>query len=151
MKITDIISKESIAPQIQIEGKNEIIEYMINLAAQTGKVLDKNQALADVMEREKVLSTGVGKGIALPHAKTKAVDSFIAAIASMKEPIEFDSLDSEPVNLVILLLGPEDNVGMNLKLLSKISRILNNESYRSQLTSFKTSEDIYNFLDKIDE
>ena len=144
MKIQDILNKNCIAVQKEFETKSELLEFIVNLACETNDIKDRNLALVDVLEREKVLSTGIGKGIALPHAKTKAVDDFVLAITNLKSEIEYDSLDSEPVKLIILLLGPEGNIGMNLKILSKLSRLLNMEEFRHKVSNSDNIDEIYN-------
>lgn len=151
MKVTEILSLDSIAPLVELHTKEEIIKYMVELAAKSGKVLDQEQALKDVMEREKVLSTGIGKGIALPHAKTNFVSDFCASLTTLVQPVDFDSLDMEPVNIVILILGPENQIAQHLKLLSKISKILNIEENRSKILSFQSSSDIWDFIAKVEE
>lgn len=151
MKVTEILSLASIAPLVELHTKEEIIKYMVELAAKSGKVLDQEQALKDVMEREKVLSTGIGKGIALPHAKTNSVSDFCASLTTLVQPVDFDSLDMEPVNIVILILGPENQIAQHLKLLSKISKIVNIEENRSKILSFQSNNDIWDFIAKVEE
>jgi len=150
MKIQNILNKNCIAVQKEFENKNELLEFIVDLACKTEDVKDRNLALVDVLEREKVLSTGIGKGVALPHAKTKAVDDFVLAVANLKSEIEYDSLDSEPVKLIILLLGPDGNIGMNLKILSKISRLLNTDEFRYKVSNSDNIDDIYNAFTELD-
>ena len=97
-----------------------------------------------VFEREKIMSTGVGKGLAIPHAKTKAVTENHAAFALLKEPLDFDSIDGEPVRLVFLLVGPESNNSQHIKLLSRISRLMNSGSFRETILNCTSTEEILN-------
>lgn len=133
MKIRDILGKESIVVNLQVSNKDELLDKMLELAAKSGKVINLEAAKADVLERERVLSTGVGKGIAMPHAKTNAIKETTSSLATLKPPLDYDSLDGNPVDIVFLLLGKENDVGNHLRLLSKISRYLNQESFRSRL------------------
>src|SRR3990172_517574 len=133
MNISEIINVNSININLIAENKKDLVEQMMKLAWKSGKVLDIEEALNEVFERENIMSTGVGKGIALPHAKTKAITDAVGALAILSVPIEYESLDEEPVNIVFLLLGMENNVGNHLRLLSKISRLLNNDSIREQI------------------
>jgi fructose-specific phosphotransferase system IIA component len=151
MKITEVLSINTIAPLIKLNTKEEIIKFMVELAAKSGKILNQEQALNDVLEREKVLSTGIGKGIALPHAKTNSVSDFCISLATLVQPVDYDSLDIEPVNIVILLLGPENQIAKHLKLLSKISKIVNIEENRLKILSFASSEEILNFIAQVEE
>ena len=151
MKIKELLNKQSIATKVDISGKREIIEYLLDLAAKSGRVVDRQIVLADLLEREKVLSTGIGKGIAMPHCKTKGISNFVISVLTTAEPVDFDSLDGEPVSFFILILGLEDQVGLNLKILSKVSKILNSESNRKKLIQADSTEEIYNLLINFDE
>jgi fructose-specific phosphotransferase system IIA component len=150
MKIIDYLCPDCISVRINIKTKQELLKYMVELGSKSGKILNKELVLNDVLEREHILSTGVGKGIALPHAKTNAVDSFLISWATLENPLEYNSLDSNPVNIIILILGPEGNVGMNLKILSKISRLLNNEEFRYLILSAQNSGEIISVISKFD-
>lgn len=151
MKIKELLNKQSIATKVNISGKREIIEYLLDLAAKSGRVVDRQIVLADLLEREKVLSTGIGKGIAMPHCKTKGISNFVISVLTTAEPVDFDSLDGEPVSFFILILGLEDQVGLNLKILSKVSKILNSESNRIKLIQANSTEEIYDALINFDE
>lgn len=151
MKITDILHVDSIKVGLVAANKDELLEMMIDLAEKSGKITDKVLASKEVFNREKLMSTGVGKGIALPHAKTNAVDGSIGALAVLNKPIDFESLDGEPVNIVFLLIGKENNVGNHLRLLSKVSRLMNNDSFRAQLLHCKDMYSVWEFFRKVEE
>ncbi|MFC2131553.1 PTS sugar transporter subunit IIA [Bacteroidota bacterium] len=151
MKITEILDIDSIKINLNVDSKNELLEQMMFLADKSGKVIDREEAKQEVFEREKIMSTGVGKGIALPHAKTNAISKTIGAIAILSEPVDYDSLDGKPVNIVFLLLGMENNVGNHLRLLSKISRLMNNDSFRGQLLQSQSSSEILDLFRKFEE
>mgnify|MGYP001233319040 FL=1 len=149
MDLIDILDKNSISLQSSLNNKEEIINELINLAEFSGKIIDKNLVIKDVFDREKVLSTGIGKNIALPHAKTRGVSNFCSALITLANPVDFDSLDGNPIRLAFLLIGPDNNVGMNLKLLSRISRILNNEAYRNKLMELTSPDEVIDFLKQV--
>ncbi len=151
MKILDILTKESLAVRVKANNKKECLEFLVDIATKSGKITDKSKALEEVFAREEVMSTGVGKGIALPHAKTNAVESQIAACVTLEEPIEFDSLDGEPVSILFLLLGREDNVASHLRMLSKISRFMNNDSFKAQLLSANSVDQLEKVILSMDE
>lgn len=151
MKILDIMNKETLAVRVKADDKKECLEILVDIAAGSGKIIDKEQALAEVFAREDVMSTGVGKGIALPHAKTNAVESQIAACITLEKPIEFDALDGEPVNILFLLLGREDNVASHLRMLSKISRFMNNDSFRAQILAANSVDQLEKVIVSMDE
>lgn len=151
MKITDILSLETIEIFYPASSKSQMLDELVEIASKSGMLNDKSIALKDVLEREEIMSTGVGKGIALPHAKSKSVDGSVAALALLKNPIDFDSLDGEPVNIVFMLLGPENNVGLHLRLLSKVSRLMNNDSFRLHLLECKQKDDVIKLFNSMEE
>ncbi len=94
------------------------------------------------------MSTGVGKGFVIPHAKTSSVKGIIASFGKSKNPIEFDALDGEPVYLVFILVGQDNMVGPHIKLLSRISRMMNKDEFREALLNAKSSEEIYEIFNE---
>ncbi len=148
MKISDFLDINSIKVNIRTDNKNDLLETMIFLANKSGKIIDQEEAKQEVLEREKIMSTGVGKGIALPHAKTNAIIDTVGALVTLSEPIDYNALDNEPVRIVFLLLGLENNIGNHLILLSKISRLLNNDSFRGQLLACPNSDAVIELFNK---
>ena len=142
MKISDLISGGKIIPDIKGKTKEEIINEMIDLFKEDSNVIDIEKVRHAVLEREKIMSTGVGKGFAIPHAKTNSVNDIVAAFGKLKTPVDFDSLDKEPVKLVMLLVAKESQVGPHIKLLSRISRMVNNDDFRDRLNKAETESEI---------
>jgi fructose PTS system EIIBC or EIIC component len=97
------------------------------------------------------MSTGVGKGFAIPHGKTGAVSEVLAAFGKTSSPVEYEALDNQPVNLVFLLVGKENLVSTHIKLLSRISRMMNKDEFRKALAQAVTNEDIINMFKKEEE
>lgn len=142
MKISDILDEKLVITNLPGNEKEEIIDGLINLVAQSPKVLDKDKVRAAIFEREKIMSTGVGNGFAIPHGKTDAVSDIVAAFGVTAQPIPYQSLDEKPVRLVFLLVGKENLVGPHIKLLSRISRLMNKEEFRNKLLDAKTPQEI---------
>jgi mannitol/fructose-specific phosphotransferase system IIA component (Ntr-type) len=115
---------------------------MIDIVSKSPKVIDKEKVREAIFERESIMSTGVGNGFAIPHGKTDAVSDIVAAFAVTAEPIDYQSLDEKPVRLVFLLVGKDSMVGPHIKLLSRISRLMNKEEFRKRLIGLKTSREI---------
>ncbi len=115
---------------------------MVDIVARSPKVLDVEKVRTAIFEREKIMSTGVGNGFAIPHGKTDAVADIVAAFAVTAEPIDYESLDEKPVRLVFLLVGKDNLVGPHIKLLSRISRLMNKEEFRNRLLLVPTSREI---------
>jgi fructose PTS system EIIBC or EIIC component len=142
MKIGDILTEDMVVTNLAGESKNDIIEAMIELVSKSPKVIDRQKVRDAIFEREEIMSTGVGNGFAIPHGKTDAVSDIVAAFAVTAEPIDYQSLDEKPVRLVFLLVGKDNMVGPHIKLLSRISRLMNKEDFRNKLTTLKTPRDI---------
>lgn len=142
MKISDILEEKLIVANLAAKTKEDVINSMVELVSQSPKVLDKEKVRSAVFEREKIMSTGVGNGFAIPHGKTDAVADVVAAFSVTAQPIDYQSLDEKPVRLVFLLVGKDSMVGPHIKLLSRISRLMNKEEFRNKLLASKSSHEI---------
>lgn len=142
MKISDILSTDVIEVDLDVADKEQAIKKIIEIASRSGKIIDVAKVTQTIFEREKLVSTGVGKGFAIPHGKTDSIMDVVAAFAITKEPIEFDSIDGEPVNFIFLLIGKESLLNTHIKLLSRISRLMNKEEFREKLSEAKSSEEV---------
>jgi fructose-specific phosphotransferase system IIA component len=151
MKITDILNESVIRTNLPGTTKEEIINAMIDIVAGQPHVIDKEKMRIAIFEREKIMSTGVGSGFAIPHGKTDAVSDIVAAFAVTAQAIDYQSLDDQPVRLVFLLVGRDNMVGPHIKLLSRISRLMNKEDFRKQLLEAKTPREIFEIFQKEEE
>jgi fructose-specific phosphotransferase system IIA component len=142
MKISDILTENMVILGLGGDSKEEIIDSMIDVVSTSPKVTDKEKVREAILEREKIMSTGVGNGFAIPHGKTDAVSDIVAAFAVTAKPIDYHSLDEKPVRLVFLLVGKDNMVGPHIKLLSRISRLMNKEEFRRRLLELKSSKEI---------
>jgi fructose PTS system EIIBC or EIIC component len=142
MKISDILTEDLVVTHLEGKSKRDVIDAMVDIVARSPKVLDVEKVRTAIFEREKIMSTGVGNGFAIPHGKTDAVADIVAAFAVTAEPIDYESLDEKPVRLVFLLVGKDNLVGPHIKLLSRISRLMNKEEFRSRLLLVPTSREI---------
>ncbi len=123
-------------------SKEDIINALVDLIGASPKVLDTEKVRTAIFERERLMSTGVGNGFAIPHGKTDAVSDIVAAFAVTSEPIDYQSLDEKPVRLVFLLVGKDNMVGPHIKLLSRISRLMNKEQFRERLLGLESPREI---------
>ena len=143
MNLFSLLDRDTVLPQVKADSKKDLINSLVDaLGSKIKSPEDLEEVRKAVFEREKIMSTGVGKGIAIPHAKTGVVEDNLAAFALLEEPLNFDSIDNEPVKLVFLLIGPQSNNSQHIKLLSRISRLMNSASFREQIMSCESSEDI---------
>jgi len=141
MKISEILTEKLIDVKLNAKDKTEAINSMISLANNSGKILDLNKVIECVFEREKLVSTGVGKGFAIPHGKTDEISDIVAAFGILSEPIDFDSIDSEKVSFIFLLIGKDSLLNAHIKLLSRISRLMNKDEFRSKLLKAKNESE----------
>jgi fructose-specific phosphotransferase system IIA component len=142
MRISDILEEKLIVTNLPGTTKDEILNSMIELLGNSPKVVDKERVRSAILEREKIMSTGVGNGFAIPHGKTDAVSDIVACFGITKDAINYQSLDDKPVRLVFLLVGRENLVGPHIKLLSRISRLMNKEEFRNKLLGLATPKEV---------
>ncbi|HTP12100.1 MAG TPA: PTS sugar transporter subunit IIA [Bacteroidota bacterium] len=142
MKISDILKEDVVVTNLTGTTKTEILNAMVDIASKSDRVIDKERMRSAIFEREKIMSTGVGSGFAIPHGKTDAVQDIVAAFAVTENPIDYQSLDDQPVRLVFLLVGKDNSVGPHIKLLSRISRLMNKEEFRKRLLEAGTPSDV---------
>jgi len=147
MKICDILKKDKIIPSMKGKTKYDLINELVDLFKDDERVIDLEGMRQSVIEREKIMSTGVGKGFAIPHAKSNSVNEIIAAFGKLDEPVDFQALDGQPVNLIFLLVGRENLVGPHIKLLSRISRMMNRDEFRENLAKAQTADEIYELFE----
>ncbi len=143
MNIHSLLEKSTILANLDVNSKEELLEKMIQ--ALSGQVDSEQleEIRKSVFEREEIMSTGVGKSLAIPHGKVKSIDENYASFAKLKNPIDYESIDGEPVQMVFLLVGPESKHTIHIKLLSRISRLMNSVSFREILSDCDTPEEIY--------
>ncbi|MEJ2103744.1 MAG: PTS sugar transporter subunit IIA [Ignavibacteriaceae bacterium] len=133
MKVFELLDSKYILTGFKSNNKDDVMNELIDLLKGDERVIDLEEVRKCVFDREKIMSTGVGKGFAIPHGKKYSITDIIDAFGKSETPIEYNSLDGEPVHLVFLLVGKDNLVGKHIKLLSRISRLMNNDVFREQL------------------
>lgn len=146
MKVSDFLKKEAIAVPLKSRTKNDVFHELINLLHSRGVLADKELALKAVYDREEIMSTGIGHGIAIPHGKAKSVKEIAAASGIYAPGIDYSALDGQPVYLVVMLVGPEDGAAQHVKALARISRLLQHESARQKLIACKNADEFYQII-----
>ena len=134
MLLTDILTPDRIKIPLRARSKDELLEELVDVVAGTAGADAHADLLRAVMEREAVLSTGIGHGVAIPHGKSSAVPELRLAAGRTEVPVDYDALDGRPVRLLFLLVGPETAAGPHIKALSRISRILRQDAVRDALS-----------------
>jgi fructose-specific phosphotransferase system IIA component len=146
MKISEILTDKVTKIKLEASDKTEAINKMIDLANNSGKILDIEKIRECVFEREKLVSTGVGKGFAIPHGKSDFTADIVAAFGIMNEAIEFDSIDGEKVKFIFLLIGKDTMLNAHIKLLSRISRLMNKDDFRNKLLKANSETEVVNLF-----
>jgi len=144
--LTELLSVERIRIPLQARTKDELLEELVSVCADCNHIEDRDDVLRAVREREAVLSTGIGHGVAIPHGKSAAVSELRMAAGRSAEPVDFDALDGEPVRLFFLLVGPESAAGPHIKALSRISRLVRQDEVRQRLIAAETAEEFLHAL-----
>jgi nitrogen PTS system EIIA component len=150
MKILDVLSKETICVDLQATDKKGVLNELAAPVAQlTGT--RHGDLVKVLMERERLGSTGIGGGIGIPHGKLKDLPSLMLGIGLSRQGVEFDSMDGRPAHIFFLLLTPESSAGLHLKLLARLSRLLKNDEFKSQLMQAQSPEEIIGIIQEKDE
>ena len=148
MKITDLLAKESIKLNATVKDKEEVLNTMVDLMDKSGKISDKKLYLDAVKAREEEGTTGVGNGIAIPHGRCSGVKKAGLAAMSIKGGVEYNALDSKPVDLVFLIAANEDSGNVHLEILSKLATMLMDDEFVSKLKNATTDEAFLDIIDK---
>jgi fructose-specific phosphotransferase system IIA component len=144
--LTDLLTPDRIKIPLKARSKDDILRELVQVIRDENSVNDGDELLRAVREREAVLSTGIGNGVAIPHGKSPVVPNLVMAAGCTTEPVDFDSLDGQPVRLFFLLVGPETAAGPHIKALSRISRLVRRDDARERLLQSKSSEEFFRAL-----
>ena len=146
--IADYIKVNTIDLNLESKNKNAVIRELYNNLKQTNLIKDEEQGLNDIFKREDMGSTGIGKRIALPHAKTKAVDELMITFGISKNGISYNSVDDENVNIFFMFLCPENKTQEYLKVLARISRLIREDKFVNDLLKATSNQEILELIRK---
>lgn len=150
MKLSEILDPSCVKVPLEANDKNAAIEELVGLLVQTGCVKDHNGLLNAVMVREQVRSTGIGRGLGVPHGKTIGCTRLVIAVGKPVKPIEFGSIDGQPVDIIVLLASPPEESGPHVQALARISRLMLMEPFRKAVLAAKTADELYSIIVKHD-
>ncbi len=147
MTLDHLIHRKSVSCDLHATSKKQLFQDMARLILDSGAIGGKTVPVRDIvaaaMERERLGTTGVGSGVALPHARIDEIDRVYAAFARLETPLDYDAIDERPVDLVVLLIAPSDAGGEHLRALAQVSRRLRREDVRARLRAAPTAESLY--------
>ena len=151
MQITDMFEKDYIIEELKATSKRAVLAELSEIFIRDQKGLAPGAMVDVLLEREKLGSTGIGDGIAIPHGKLKGLDRLVISFGRSRQGIDFDAIDGKPVHIFFLLMAPESSTGQHLKALAKISRMLKDPEFRNGLLEAKSAEEIYRKIAEKDE
>jgi len=150
MKIMEFLNKKAMTTNLKASDKEGVIRELVELLAKAGDIKNKEELIKALLTRESLGSTGIGQGIGIPHAKSSAVKSLVAAFGLSQKGVNFDSLDGEPAYIFFLLIAPEESAGPHLKALARISRMLKDKYFREMLRRSKDEKEVLKIVEEED-
>nr|MBN2278580.1 PTS sugar transporter subunit IIA [candidate division Zixibacteria bacterium] len=150
MKLSKFCSEELISFNLKSKEKDKILDELVKLASKSQLVKDGEELLKDVRDREELVTTGVGYGVAFPHAKTKATKGIVIAFGRSDGGIDFDAMDHKPVHLFFLIAAPEDAIGAHLNVMARLSYIMKSEENRKKMMSVTSPGELLQMIDTVE-
>jgi len=146
MQMDQIFKIEFLNENMLAKTKTEALDELVNTLIKGGLKLHSAKVIEVLQQREKLGSTGIGDGLAIPHGKISTLDEIVVAFGRSKEGVDFDSLDGKPVHIFFLLLAPENSVGQHLKVLAKISKMFKKANFRQKLIETESKSNLYKLI-----
>ncbi len=150
MKLSKFCDETLVKFSLKSGTKDDVIQELVELVSTSNMIKDVDQLLTDVRERENLVTTGVGYGVAFPHAKTKAVKGIVIAFGRSNKGIEFDAMDHKPVHLFFLIAAPEDAIGAHLNVMARLSYLMKSEKNRQKLMEASSPGDVLALMDNVE-
>lgn len=150
MKLSKFCEENLVTFDLKASDKESVIKELVELVGTSTMVKDADMLLQDVLDRENLVTTGVGYGVAFPHAKTKAVKGIVIAFGRSEQGIEFEAMDHKPVQLFFLIAAPEDAIGAHLNVMARLSYLMKSEENREKLLSAASPGDVLALMDNIE-
>lgn len=151
MLLSDVLKEENVIPDLSARDKSGLIEELAEVVVRSEPSIKMQSLVQVLLEREKLGSTGIGDGVAIPHGKLAGIDKPVVAFGRSKKGINFEAMDDQPADLFFLLVAPENTSGMHLQLLAKIARLLGSSSVRKKLREGKTRLDLFRAITDSDQ
>ncbi|WP_421902313.1 PTS sugar transporter subunit IIA [Maridesulfovibrio sp.] len=146
MNITDNLAKDLVVHELQASDKSEVLKEMVSTLKDAGLDVDVENALKVLNDREKLGTTGIGDGIAIPHGKLECLEEIVVVVGRSSEGVDFESLDMQPCKIFFMVLAPEQGAGAHLKVLAQISRQLKDEAFRQAFIDTEDKQELLKLL-----
>lgn len=146
MQLDEILQPGCVKVPLEATQKKAAIFELVDLLAEQGLLSEIDQVKEAVWMRETTRTTGIGHGLAIPHAKTASCENLIMAVGKPQKPIDFEAIDAKLVNIIILLVSPQDKTGPHIQALAKISRMMTQVDFRTKVASADNAEDLYRLI-----
>lgn len=146
MKISELLNPQAVVAEVQSRDKGKVLVELTDALVSCDKSLQPDEVMQVLLERERLGSTGIGDGVAIPHGKLKGLPELMLAFGRSREGVDFDSMDGKPAHLFFLLIAPEESVGVHLKTLARISKLLKDSSVRQRLLDAVDQKAIYQII-----
>lgn len=150
MKLSKFCDENLVSFDMKATNKDEAIEELVDLVANSQLVKDRDLLLRDILHREEMVTTGIGYGVAFPHAKTKATKGIVIAFGRSQSGIDFDAMDKKPVYVFFLIAAPEDAIGAHLNVMARLSYIMKSEENRQRLMTVSSPGELLEILDSVE-
>jgi PTS system nitrogen regulatory IIA component len=151
MRLSEILNEDSIIPELRARDKRGVLEELAEPITQNEPSIDKSALVRVLLDRERLGSTGIGDGVAIPHGKLNRVTQPIITFGRSKQGLDFESMDGQPAYLFFLLVAPESSAASHLKALAKIAKILKSSTFRKRLMDASTRSEIYKTIIQTDD
>ena len=151
VKITDFMSEELVSLDLKAKNKDEVLKELVEIIGKSENTTDKEKCYQALVARENLGSTGIGKGVAIPHAKTEYANKLTIGFGICKDGVDFESLDDKKANIFFVFASPLKDSHTYLKILARISRLIRNEDFRVKLLAAKSAKEVMEYIDKEEE
>ena len=151
VKISNIMNEEFVNLSLESDTKERVIEEMANVVLRRKNVQDRGRFLQAILDRENLESTGIGRGIAIPHARTDAIDEMVVVFGRSKMGVDFSSLDGKPAQIFFLIVAPEKDKSAYINVLARLSRLLRKEEFRRNLEQAQSPDKVIELIAKNEE
>lgn len=150
MKLSKFCDETLVLFDLNSSAKDDVLVELVDMVASSNMVKDRDELLQDIREREDLVTTGVGYGVAFPHAKTKSVKGIVIAFGRSIRGVDFDAMDHKPVHLFFLIAAPEDAIGAHLNVMARLSYLMKSEDNRQQLMTITSPGDVLALMDNVE-